>query len=529
VVQQAAANMHVQPSVLQAAAAKRLTVAVPASTLTTSNVLQITWQAATPQAAQAGADAFAHAYLTFRHHELAGQIATYRSSLETQASNLQNEITQVSTELASAGPSRHQALSIRFSELTSQAGTAEDQLTTLATYNDTGGDFIGAARPDKPSGLGHAAILILGALIGLMIGLALAFTRDVFDDRLRDSSQLERKLEAPTLAVLATADTGPEGGDSSRRQAPAIASAASPDSRAAEGVRALRATLVATAARNNLRTLLLVAADSSVSSGRIAAELGVALAESGRRVLLVAADMRGSALPPIFDVPNTTGLSDLLVGGGDPEVLTRHPKQAAGTPLRSSVVKRLAVLPSGPQMPHALSILDSDAMLDLLQSQREGYEFVLLDSPPATVADVFALASHVDGVIVLACEARSRGGTVQELRRRLDQVGAQVIGGVLIGKNKTGRDRHRFAGQPAVASLAVTGPDRRDAADRRNDMDRREPAGRPDAVAVDRRDADRRDAGQGARPTPAPATRPMPLIPGDDAAPRISGRAAKRS
>ena len=108
----------------------------------------------------------------------------------------------------------------------------------------------------------------------------------------------------------------------------------------------------------------------------------MALAESGRRVLLVAADMRGSVLPQIFDLPNNAGLSDLLVGGGDPEVLTRQPKQAGGVTLPGVIAKRMGVLPSGPQMAHALSILDSGAMVGLLQSQREAYEFVVLDSPP---------------------------------------------------------------------------------------------------------------------------------------------------
>ncbi len=172
--------------------------------------------------------------------------------------------------------------------------------------------------------------------------------------------------------------------------------------------------------------------------------------------------MRGSSLPQIFDLPNNTGLSDLLVGGGDPEVLTRQPKQAAGAVLPGAICKRLAVLPSGPQMAHALAILDSGAMLGLLQSQREAYDFVVLDSPPASIAaDVYALASHVDGVIVLAREARSRGRAVADLRRRLDQVGAVSIGGVFIGKGRSGRHRHRTAGPQPAASRSVASPERR--------------------------------------------------------------------
>ena len=89
-------------------------VTVPASTLTTSNVLQITWTAATPRAAQAGANAFAAAYLSYRHRELAGQVASLESVLSNQAATLEKQIAHLTTELSrtSSGRApepRHQA------------------------------------------------------------------------------------------------------------------------------------------------------------------------------------------------------------------------------------------------------------------------------------------------------------------------------------------------------------------------------------------------------------------------------------
>ena len=469
VIAQAARIINALPAVLQDAAASRLSVTVPASTLTTSNVLQITWTAATPRAAQAGANAFAAAYLSYRHRELAGQVASLESVLSNQVATLEKQIAHLTTELSRTS-SGHQSLAIRLNELTSQASTADNQLASLPTYNVSGGSIIGAALPTTPAGLGHAVIVVLGALLGLLIGLVAAFVRDSFDDRVRDPAQLERRLGASTLAVLPPKGNvpGDDRDGAQRPQAPAIATAASPDSEAAEAVRALRATLVAVAARRNLRTILVVAADGEVSSSRIAAELGVALAESGRRVLLVAADLRGSVLPQIFDLPNTTGLSDLLVGGGDPEVLTRQPKQIGGVTLPGVIAKRMGVLPSGPHMAHALSILDSGAMVGLLQSQRQAYEFVVLDSPPATsAADAFALAGQVDGVVVIARAARTRGRSLEELRRRLDQLGAVLIGGVLIGKGNADRHLHWSAGPPPAARPPMASPERREQQARR--------------------------------------------------------------
>jgi Mrp family chromosome partitioning ATPase/capsular polysaccharide biosynthesis protein len=454
VVAQAAGLLHVQAAALQADAARRLTVTVPANTLTTSDVLQITWQAKSPQDAQAGADAFAQAYLSIRHREFAGQIANLQTTLSAQVASLQKQIARLTAQLSNTSPSSasQQNLTIRLDGLTAQASTAGSQLASLPTYNDSGGIYIGAARPVTPSGLGSKVITVIGALLGLLIGVILAFVRDSFDDRVRDPAQLERKLGASTLAVLTRVDTAPrEGRDGTRRRrVPAIATAASPDGRAAEAVRALRSTLIAVAARQNLRTVLVAGADDSVSSSRIAAELGVALAESGRRVLIMAADMHGSSLPQIFDLPGTRGLSDLLTDGGDPKELTRQPEQAGGVTLPSAIARRLSVLPGGPPLTNALSVLDSGAMIDLLQCQRDGYEFVVLDSPPATVAaDVFSLAAQVDAVIVLARQARTRGRTLEDLRRRLDLVGALLVGGVLIGKGTA--VLHRSGGPQPVA------------------------------------------------------------------------------
>jgi Mrp family chromosome partitioning ATPase/capsular polysaccharide biosynthesis protein len=455
VVAETAGLLHVDPAVLQAAAAKRLTVSVPANTLTTSDVLEISWEAGSPRAAQAGADAFAQAYLSSRHHELANQIASLESTLNAQVASIQKQTAHLTAQLSgtSSTSSAYQNLTIRINELTAEANTADSQLSSLSTYDDSGGTFVAAALPLAPSGLGHKVILVIGALLGLLLGLTLAFVRDSFDDRVRDSAQLERKLGATTLAVLTRVDNAPRTGQvgRGRRSLPEIITAARPSSRAAESIRALRATLVAVAGGRDLRTFLVACADGSISSSRIAAELGVALAESGRRVLVVAADMRGSSLPRLFDLPNEAGLSDVLRDDSDPKVFIRQPRQASGVILPGAITKRLSVLPSGPPAEHALAILDSGVMLGLLQSQRDAYDFVVLDSPPATVAaDVISLAAQVDGVIVLAREARTSGRAVEDLRRRLDQVGALLIGGVFIAKGNAGRPRHRAAGRPSV-------------------------------------------------------------------------------
>ena len=447
VVLEAAKLLHKSASALQSSVAKHLTVTVPSTTLATSNLLQISWQAKSPSAAQAGANAFARAYLLYRRQLLASQLNSQIASQRRELYSVQAQFTKVHTQLLKA-PTKselHQSLSLKLNELGTLEAADNSQLASLSTYNDNGGSLIAAARPVAPTGLGHKVLVVVGLLLGLLIGLVLAFVRDVFDDRIRDVSQFEQKLGASALAVLPPGAilpyNGAEAGMGARRSQPSmVVTVARPESEAAEAVRTLRAVLAAIAMRRDLRTLLVVAADPSVSSGQLAAELGVALAESGRKVLLFAADLRGSTLPQIFDVPNTAGLSDLLVGDGDLEDMMRKPRQVAGVALSGQVAQQLTVLPRGPQLAHALAALDSAAMQRLLRDARQVYDFVLLDSPPATVAaDAYALAANVDGVIVAAREGHTKGRDVEELTGRLDQIGGMLVGGVFIGKGGAAR------------------------------------------------------------------------------------------
>ena len=153
-------------------------------------------------------------------------------------------------------------------------------------------------------------------------------------------------------------------------------------------------------------------------------------------------------MPRIFDLANTTGLTNLLAGDAG-EVLTQHPKYASGVALPPAVGQRLAVISNGPRLMQPLSVLDSKAMVGLLRSRRESFDFVVLDCPPADDADDFAvLAGLADGVVVVACEARTRGRVVENVRKRLDQVGANLIGGVFVAR---GRALERLRSRPGRA------------------------------------------------------------------------------
>lgn len=437
----AAHLMHspVSASSAQAALSPHLTVNVPVL----SNVMQITWQGGSPQAAQQGANAFAKAYLTYRHNLLLSQITRLTATLSSQATALQRHIKSVSAELGNtvAGTVAHQTADAKLSELNGELTKVNDTLASLPTYNVTGGNVIAAPRPVKPAGLSRKLLLVLGALLGLLAGVVVAFVRDALDDRLHDPAALERKLGVPTLGIL----TGAQSRAGRWHRSMAITTIARRDSADAEAFRALRATLTAVVAGRDLSTIAVVGVDGSVSSSQVAAELSLALAESGRRTLLIAADIRHSTLAQTFAQPNVSGLTNILVGRADPAPLTLHPKLAGGEEMPPAVASRLALIVNGQPLAEPLSVLDSVDMARFLRSIRREYDFVVLDAAPADAAAEFlALARLVDGVVAVATQGYTRGRAAEDMRQRLDRIDGFLIGGVLIERSHIFGVRRRF-------------------------------------------------------------------------------------
>ncbi len=470
VIELASKTLGMPATQLQSSAAKRLSVSVPASTLTTSNVLQIDWHAANSRSAQEGANAFASAYLTYRQHILSAQVASLRTNLRSQVSALNKEISSLSRQLGKtiSGSSANQVLTVELTQVSQQYDSTQSQLAAIPAYNVSGGQLIAALPPSQPSGLSHSLLTAVGFIIGLLIGLIIAFGRDLFDDRMRDASHLEQHLGAATLAVLsASVSRAAKPDRTGQPGSPAISMAGRSDSGAAEAVRTMRAAVAAASGRLDLHVILLVSADTSVSSGQVSAELGLALAESGRRVLLVASDLSRSVLPGIFDVPNDTGLSELLTHSLQREVVIYRPQEVAGIPLPTEISEQLSVMPNGKSSSAALSLLDSGRMRLFLRSQSKNHDFVLLDAPPASTADILPLASQIDGVIVLVRGKKTAIKDIGQLRRRLEQVGVPIVGGVLIRERRFLRDLRLpgrrsgitvTSGRPAVEETDTSEP-----------------------------------------------------------------------
>jgi len=185
----------------------------------------------------------------------------------------------------------------------------------------------------------------------------------------------------------------------------------------AESFRRLRTNLFAPATNQNLKTFLVTSSVRHDGRSTVTANLGVAMGQAKRKVIVVDADLRKPNIHELFDLENDCGLSDVLSGKVD---LEKAIKQTA-YPL-------VSVLTSGPQ-PWDPELLGTAEMNAVLENLKEKFDIVLLDSPSSvSVTDPAVLAPKVDAVLLVVRHGWVRREALQYTMRNLRGVGANVLG-----------------------------------------------------------------------------------------------------
>lgn len=248
----------------------------------------------------------------------------------------------------------------------------------------------------------------LAFLLSPLLGIGLAFLLNYMDNTVKTSAEAEDLLGLPVVSVI------PLGRSH--------ALARRPDN---EPLLASYGMLTAMLWRNlaNLNSRVLLVASGEPETGRsvTAANMAIALARDGARVILVDADMRKPNLHQMFGVAAKPGLSNVLTG--------TLPIEEALVPTK---IEGLLLMPAGPAPDNPIRLLRSTEMEEFVGSVGKLADFVIFDSPAGvTFADAAMLASWIKNVLVIHAAGRVPRGAEAEFRHRLDLAGANVIGAVL--------------------------------------------------------------------------------------------------
>jgi len=240
---------------------------------------------------------------------------------------------------------------------------------------------------------------------------AAAFLLEYLDDTIKSAEDVRRAIDLTTLGGIPTIEGG--------HQASKLISLTQPRSPITEAYRALRTNLQFSMVDNPLRVLMITSANSQEGKSITAANLAVVMAQMGKRVVLIDADLRRPAQHIVFALSNKVGLTDILMDTGVQWEAV----------LQSTEVETLKVVTSGSLPPNPSEMLSSKRMIHLIEDLQQHADMLIFDCPPVlAVTDALVLTSRVDGALLVINASKTRRAQVMRTKEALDTVGAHILG-----------------------------------------------------------------------------------------------------
>jgi tyrosine-protein kinase len=382
-----------------------------------TEVLLFSYTDPDPARAARVANGFAAAYVEFRTSQALDQFQAAAGAVQERINTLQSDIADLNRKIdGESDPVVQASLQSQRDTSVAQLGVLQQRLIDLQAAGTT---LSGAAEivqraetPRSPVSPQKLRDAILGLLAGLLLGIGFAFLRERMDDRIKNRAELERRLGAPVIAAV------PRVPGWRRSEDAQLIMRRDPKNPVSEAYRTLGTNVQYMASRQSLRVLMVTSSMGGEGKTTTTSNLAVVLAQSGKRVILISADLRRPRIHNFFGLRNEMGLSNVLSEGATLAQVARDPG-----------ITNLRVVTGGfiPHDPAAL--LGSQRAARFIESLRDVADFVLIDTPPVlAVADASIMAPMVDGTLfVLDAEHSSRSAMVQS-RDQLENAGASIIG-----------------------------------------------------------------------------------------------------
>lgn len=283
-----------------------------------------------------------------------------------------------------------------------------------------------ASLPQFPS----SPHVLLNTLIGVAAGFLIAFgvvaLITYFDDSIATEEDLEL-LDLPLLGVVRR--------DPTHAVVKIEDGKVQSDNRFSEIFRVVRANVEFAITPSQARVLMVTSSEKGEGKTTIATRLALAFAEANKQTILVDADLRLPQVHQEFSLENRFGLTSILVNVSSRNTTLENYIHATPQP-------NLWVMTSGAIPPNSAELLHSDAMSALIDTLRERFEVVILDTPPVlAVADAMTLAPKTDGIIFILENGRARFTTAREALTRLRRSNTPLLGAVM---NKVARDSRGY-------------------------------------------------------------------------------------
>lgn len=288
----------------------------------------------------------------------------------------------------------------------------------------------------KPNPRANAAVSLL---IGMAIGIGLAFFLEYLDRSLRTAEQVERVLRLPALGLIPSVSSKSRAygygygnnsyyGRLTKTKKNAVTGEEEdvpiellphehPRSAIAEAYRAFRTSILLSRA-GGIKTIAVTSTLPSEGKTTTAVNLAVVLGQLGRRVLLIEADLHKPRLHELFRISNRIGLVSVLAEN-----------VSLNEVIAKTSVPGVFVIPSGPNSPNPSGLLSSDSMKKLLQLVAANFDHVILDTPPVSlIADAILIGALIDGIVLTVLGGRTPREQVARTRDKLQRAHVRILG-----------------------------------------------------------------------------------------------------
>ncbi|OUL37704.1 chain-length determining protein [Nostoc sp. T09] len=280
-----------------------------------------------------------------------------------------------------------------------------------------------ALVPERPVSPVIPLNLALGGFLGILLGVGTGLLLEAMDTSLKTIEEVKHLLDYPLLGIIPLAEKAKGSDGEGSTELPVLNNPYSPESSAFE---MLQANLSFSISDKKLKVIVVSSSVPGEGKSFVAANLAVAAAQIGHRVLLVDADMRRPRQHKIWEQSNLIGLSNILVGQAELPTTTKE------------ALMTLDFVSSGTIPPNPAGLLESKRMAALIQEATNDYDFVIIDAPPLTaVADAQILGKLADGILLVVRPGVVDSAAASATNTLLAQSGQKVLGMVVNGITST--------------------------------------------------------------------------------------------
>jgi len=265
--------------------------------------------------------------------------------------------------------------------------------------------------------------LLLAAVVGLFLGVGLAFFFEYLDNTVKTSEDVEQLIRLPSFGMV------PEISYERRRRLESgtsypveLVTFGHPKSMLSEAYRNIRTSILLSFSEKPPKKIAISSPNPAEGKTTTVINTAIALSQTGAKVLIIDTDFRRPRIHQIFNnEENGIGLSNFLSGHGELESI-----------IKKTEIPNLYYIPSGPIPPNPSELIGSNLFKSMMESLGERFDHLVLDSPPVLgFADAIILSTAVDGIILVVLSGKTPRDTLQRAKEILYQVNAKILGVVI--------------------------------------------------------------------------------------------------